>query len=147
MRMFFRVLVFLVVVGLAIQLIPYGRDHDNPKTVQEIKWSSPAVRALAAGACMDCHSNLTKWPWYTSVAPLSWLATRDVDDGRARLNFSEWQRPQDVDLQEVVNNIRGHEMPPRQYRLLHRDARLSDTERQALEVGLTASWTADPPGK
>lgn len=146
MRMLFRVVVLLLIVGAAIQVIPYGRDHDNPKTVQELKWSSPAVRTLAAGSCMDCHSNLTRWPWYTSIAPISWLTTRDVQDGRAKLNFSEWQRPQEADLQEVVDTIRGKGMPPLQYRALHSEARLSDTERQQLEQGLVKTWTADPPG-
>ncbi len=144
--MLLRFLVLLVVVGLVIQVVPYGRDHENPRTVQEIKWDSPATRALAANACMDCHSNLTSWPWYTDVAPISWLTTRDVEDGRAKLNFSEWQRPQETNLQEVVKVLREKEMPPLQYRALHSGARLSDVERQDLELGLTASWKSDPPG-
>ncbi len=146
MRWFFRILLLVVVVGLIIQVVPYGRDHANPKTVQEIKWNSPATRTLASSACMDCHSNLTVWPWYTSVAPVSWLTTRDVDEGRSKLNFSEWQRPQEADLQEVIEVIRSKEMPPLQYRAIHSDARLTDTERQQLEAGITASWAADPPG-
>ncbi len=146
MRWFFRILLLVVVVGLISQVVPYGRDHENPKTVQEIKWDSPATRALASGACMDCHSNLTQWPWYTSIAPISWLTTRDVDEGRAKLNFSEWQRLQEADLQEVIDVIRSKEMPPLQYRALHGDARLTGTERQQLEAGITESWTSDPPG-
>ncbi len=147
MRLFFRLAVLLVLVFGAIQLIPYGRDHTNPKTVRELRWNSPATRSLAQDACFSCHSNLTKWFWYTNVAPISWLATRDVKDGRVVLNFSEWQRPQDVDLQEVVDSIRGKGMPPLQYRLIHSEARLSDAERQQLILGLTASWKKDPPGK
>ena len=146
MRLLFRLLVLLVIVGLAIQLVPYGRDHTNPKTVQEVKWSSPETRALASDACLSCHSNLTEWPWYTNIAPLSWLATKDVEDGRATLNFSEWQRPQEVDLQEVVDAIRGKGMPPLQYRALHSEARLSATQRQQLELGLVKTWKSDPPG-
>jgi hypothetical protein len=147
MRLLFRLLVLVVLVFGAIQLIPSGRDHTNPKTIRELKWNSPKTRSLAEDACFACHSNLTKWPWYTSVAPVSWLATRDVKDGRAALNFSEWQRPQDVDLKEVVDAIRGKGMPPLYYRMIHSEARLSDAERQQLEVGLTASWKKDPPGK
>ena len=56
----------LVVVLSLIQFIPYGRDHTNPQTVQELKWSTPQTRALAQEACFDCHSNLTEWPWYTT---------------------------------------------------------------------------------
>jgi mono/diheme cytochrome c family protein len=147
MRFVVRLLIFVVVVLLLIQVIPYGRDHTNPKTVQEPKWSSAATRQLTQQGCFDCHSNLTEWPWYTNVAPISWLTTRDVDDGRAVLNFSEWQRPQDADLQDVIDTIRDKSMPPIQYRLTHSEARLSDNERQALEAGLTATWAKDPPGR
>lgn len=146
MRWLFRLLIFGLIVFLAIQLVPYGKDHDNPRTVQEVEWNAPQTRALAMDSCLACHSNLTQWPWYTNVAPISWLTTRDVDEGRGKLNFSEWQRPQEVDLQEIVDAIRGKEMPPLQYRILHSDARLSDAERQQLEVGLVKTWTADPPG-
>jgi hypothetical protein len=147
MRLFLKLLVTAAIVLLAIQLIPYGRDHTNPRTVQEITWNTPATRVLAQEGCFDCHSNLTEWPWYTSIAPVSWLTQHDVDDGRAKLNFSEWQRPQEADLQEVVEAIRGKHMPPLQYRAVHSDARLNDTQRQELEQGLTASWAKDPPGK
>jgi hypothetical protein len=147
MRLLFRLFVFGVIVFLAIQLVPYGREHSNPRTVQELKWNRPATRALAVDACFACHSNLTEWPWYTSIAPVSWLTTRDVEDGRAVLNFSEWQRPQEADLQEVVDALRGKDMPPIQYRLIHDQSRLTDTERQQLERGLVASWTKDPPGR
>jgi len=147
MRLLFRLLVLAAIIGLVIQIVPYGRDHTNPKTVQEVKWNSPETRALAVDACFACHSNLTKWPWYTNIAPISWLTTRDVEDGRAKLNFSEWQRPQETDLQEVIESVRGKGMPPLQYRAIHSEARLSDTERQQLEAGLTKTWKSDPPGR
>jgi hypothetical protein len=146
MRWLLRFLMLGLVVFLLIQLVPYGKDHDNPVTVQEIKWSSPETRALALAGCLSCHSNLTPWPWYTNVAPISWLTTHDVERGRAKLNFSEWQRPQEVDLQDVIDAIRSKSMPPLQYRLFHSEARLTGTERQQLEQGFVKSWTADPPG-
>ncbi len=148
MRVLFRIVIFVLVpVFLAIQLVPYGRDHDNPKTVQEVKWNEPATRALAVDACFACHSNLTDWPWYTNVAPVSWLTTRDVEDGRKKLNFSEWQRPQDVNLQEIIDSIRSEGMPPLQYRVIHSESRLSASERQQLERGFIATWGKDPPGR
>jgi len=146
MRFLARLLIFVVIVVLLIQLIPYGRDHSNPSTVKEPKWNSLATRQLTRDACFDCHSNLTEWPWYTEVAPVSWLTTRDVDHGRDTLNFSEWQRPQNADLKDVIDAIRGGDMPPIQYRLLHSAARLSDTEKQQLEAGLTETWVKDAPG-
>ena len=147
MRWLFRIGVLLVVVLLAIQLVPYGKDHTNPKTVKELQWNTPETRELASNACFDCHSNLTEWPWYSEVAPASWLVMRDVEDGREKLNFSEWQKPQEANLEEVVEAIREEEMPPVQYRLVHSVARLTDEERQQLERGLVASWAKDPPGR
>jgi Haem-binding domain len=76
----------------------------------EPAWDSPKTRALAVTACFDCHSNETAWPWYTNVAPMSWLTQRDVDEGRDALNFSEWDRPQDAE--DVSEVIREGEMPP-----------------------------------
>ena len=80
-----------VAIFLLIQLIPYGRDHTNPAVVAEPAWDLPETRALAVRACFDCHSNETIWPWYSNVAPISWLVQRDVDEGREKLNFSEWR--------------------------------------------------------
>ncbi len=78
---------------LAIQLVPYGRDHGNPPVTGEPTWDAPETRTLAKQACFDCHSNETEWPAYASIAPAPWLVQRDVNQGRAVLNFSEWPRP------------------------------------------------------
>lgn len=135
----------LFVGFLAIQLIPYGRNHTNPPVTREPKWDSPQTRALAARACFDCHSNLTKWPWYSNVAPMSWLAQRDVDGGRAQFNFSEWDKPQDVSIGDLADAIRGGSMPPWFYVIPHPNANLSTAEKNALISGLTATLTASPP--
>src|SRR5215216_1353338 len=82
------------VLFVVLQLVPYGRRHDNPPTTREPAWDDPTTRALAVRACFDCHSNETRWPWYSYVAPVSWLTQRDVDEGRRELNFSEWDRQQ-----------------------------------------------------
>ncbi|MDH4347045.1 MAG: heme-binding domain-containing protein, partial [Thermoleophilia bacterium] len=80
----------VVAALLLAQLVPYGRAHDNPAVSQSVTWDSPRTEQLARGACLDCHSNETVWPWYSNVAPVSWLVQGDVDGGRERLNFSEW---------------------------------------------------------
>jgi mono/diheme cytochrome c family protein len=136
----------LSVIGafLLIQVIPYGRDHTNPPTTAEPAWDSPRTRELAVAACFDCHSNETEWPWYTSVAPFSWLTQRDVDEGRDTLNFSEWDRPQ-REPDEIPEVIREGEMPPWYYSALHSGARLSDAETDALVEGLQATLLASPP--
>ena len=134
-------------VGLfaLIQLVPYGRNHSNPPVLAEPRWDSPVTRELAAKACFDCHSNLTTWPWYSNVAPVSWLVQRDVDGGRSQFNFSEWNKPQDVSAGDAADAIRGGSMPPGVYRLMHPKSRLTSVEKDALIKGLVATLTADPP--
>ena len=82
----------LLGIGLVIQLIPYGRDHENPDVIREPAWDKPQTRELFERACKDCHSNQTEWPWYSSVAPISWLVQSDVEEGRSHFNVSEWGR-------------------------------------------------------
>jgi mono/diheme cytochrome c family protein len=125
-------------VFVLIQLVPFGRDHSNPPTTQEPNWDNPRTRELAATACFDCHSNETNWPWYSNLAPVSWLIQRDVIVGRSILNFSEWQA-HGRNVHEISEVIREGEMPPLQYRLLHASAGLSAAEKRALLDGLDAS--------
>ena len=125
----------LVVFGL-IQLVPYGRSHTNPPVTAEPVWDIPQTQALAVRACFDCHSNLTTWPWYSNIAPVSWLVQRDVDQGRRRLNFSQWRALRESgELSEVVS--RGS-MPPWFYVIQHPGANLSAAEKTQLEAGLNA---------
>jgi hypothetical protein len=93
---------------------------------------------------MDCHSNLTNWRWYSNIAPGSWLIQRDVQGGRKRLDFSNWDQPQ-ADVGEVVRAIHSGSMPPLQYKLVHADARLSKAQRDALARGIAATFKKDPP--
>jgi mono/diheme cytochrome c family protein len=123
---------------LLSQAVPYGREHSNPPVIEEPAWDSSETRALAVKACFDCHSNETVWPWYSNVAPLSWLVQRDVDEGRETLNFSEWNRPQEGD--ESAETVREGSMPPGQYLITHPDARLTDSQLEALATGLTATF-------
>ncbi len=142
-RIVLWVVVGLVVVFVAIQFVPYGKNKTNPPVTAEPAWDSPQTRTLAKQACFDCHSNETVWPWYAKIAPASWLVFRDVDDGRSSLNFSEWPSlPAGAGQKiagESAEQISGGEMPPIQYRLAHGEARLSDAEKQQLIDGLKAS--------
>lgn len=126
------------VLLLAIQLVPYGRDHANPAVRAEPAWNSPGTRELAVRACYDCHSNQTEWPWYSWIAPVSWLVQYDVDEGRRKLNFSAWDQPQ-KDADEAADEVREGAMPLRPYVVLHPHARLSTVERAELEQGLAAT--------
>jgi hypothetical protein len=129
---------------LLIQAVPYGRSHSNPPVQAEPAWDSPQTRALARKACFDCHSNQTKWLWYTNVAPISWLSQRDVDGGRSSLNFSEWNTPQDVSAGDITESVNGG-MPPWFYVLLHPSAGLSKSEKAQLIAGFNATFAKSPP--
>jgi cytochrome c551/c552 len=138
-----RIILILIGAGLIlfvlIQLIPIGRNHTNPAVVSEPNWDSTATRDLAKRACFDCHSNATVWPWYSNVAPVSWLVYYDVVGGRNRLNFSEWNSNFHPNLDELVRIIQEGEMPPAQYLLMHPSANLSAADKQALIDGLRRS--------
>jgi hypothetical protein len=123
---------------LLIQLIPYGRSHDNPAVVAEPAWDTPKTRELTVRACYDCHSNETQYPWYTNVAPISWSLALHIDEGRQKLNFSEWNRRQE-EADEAAETVKEGSMPLWSYELLHSDARLDADERRALIDGLTAT--------
>lgn len=133
----------LLAVLIAIQLVPYGQTQTNPPTVTEPAWDSPATRALAKQACFDCHSNETYWPPYARIAPASWLIQRDVVEGRAVLNFSEWNRPQE-EAKEAGEVIQEGEMPPVAYQLMHSHARLSPADRDLLAQGLAKTLGTGP---
>ena len=85
-----RLLLTGVAVFLGIQLVPYGWWHENPPVVAAAVWPDRTSEQLARAACYDCHSNETRWPLYSYVAPMSWLVRRDVESGRDELNFSDW---------------------------------------------------------
>ncbi len=125
-------------IFLVMQLVPYGRDHHNPVVMREPAWDRAATRALAVRACYDCHSNQTVWPWYAWVAPVSWLVTNDVMGGRAHLNFSEWDRPQEG-ADEAIDAVLEGYMPLRVYTPLHAEARLTDPLRRQLVDGFRAT--------
>ncbi len=131
-------LVGTVILFVVIQAIPYGRNHTNPPTRVEPPWDSPETRELAVRACFDCHSNQTDWPWYAHVAPFSWLVQDDVDEGRKKLNFSEWNRLQEHAGQSA-KMVREGTMPLWRYVAFNPQANLSSDERQALIRGLIAT--------
>ena len=129
---------FVVVLAVAIQFVPYGRDHTNPPTGAEVPWADEATASLFATACADCHSHDTEWPWYASIAPVSWMVQRDVDEGRAAFNVSTWPDVEDGD--DAGETVRDGEMPPFPYPLTHPGARLTDAEKATLSAGLDATF-------
>jgi len=131
----------IIAVLFLVQAIPYGRDYTNPAVVREPVWDSAQTRALVKRACFDCHSHETVRPWYSRIAPMSWLAQYDVDKGRSELNFSDWQNGarQAERADKMCSEISEGEMPPLAYRLAHPEARLPDNEKKQLIKGLGAT--------
>jgi len=134
-----------VLLLLAVQLVPYGRDHTNPPAGQLVAWDSPRTHDLARRACFNCHSNETLWPWYSSIAPISWRIQTHVMGGRAKLNFTAFDAGNEKMADaagEAAESVTKGEMPPQDYMLMHPEARLSFAEKQALEAGLKATFAA-----
>ena len=128
--------VLLVVV---IQFIPVDRHNPPVQAGNTIyaKENMPAeVRATLQRSCSDCHSDQTRWPWYSYVAPVSWLISSDVHGARSALNFSEWgtyspKRRADK-LEEFCDQLMNRKMPDSKYTFIHRRARLTQQERDAV---------------
>lgn len=137
-----RLVAMAVVLFVLIQLLPFGRDHTNPPVVQEPAWDSAQTRDLAMRACGDCHSNQSIWPWYSNMAPVSWIVANHVEEARSKLNFSEANRPQ-RDADEAASIVNEGEMPPAYYTLMHKSARLTAEEKDALVQGLLATFGGD----
>jgi mono/diheme cytochrome c family protein len=127
------------VLFLLIQLVPYGKDYTNPPVTGEPAWDSPRTRQLFSQVCGDCHSNETAWPWYSRIAPISWLVAKDVNEGRWVFNVSEWDRPQE-EVDEAAEIYAEGEMPPAIFLIMHPEARLSTSERQELYDGLLRTF-------
>ena len=120
-----------VVVG--IQFIPVNQS--NPPVESDVEAPSD-VKAVLERSCYDCHSNETRWPWYSRVAPVSWLVVRDVHEGREHLNFSTWGALSTSELvdemEELWEEVEEEEMPLWFYLPLHPEARLSADDRALL---------------
>ncbi|MCA9750916.1 MAG: heme-binding domain-containing protein [Gemmatimonadetes bacterium] len=138
-----KILIGLVVLFAGIQFVPVERT--NPPVTQAID-APPAVQAILDRSCADCHSNQTRWPWYSRVAPASWLVAKDVREGREKLNFSEFgdypERRQRHKVSEVLEEVEHGEMPLKPYLLIHRDAKVSEPEIETLRAWVAVAGEA-----
>jgi hypothetical protein len=133
----------LIAFLVAGQLIRPARTNPptNPALTLEATAHPPAaIVAMLDRSCGDCHTNRTRWPWYTNVAPISWWIIDHVDEGRRRVSFSEWGSydlaRQRKELDQICRRVGRHNMPLTSYLLVHRDAVLSDADRRAI-----CDWT------
>jgi hypothetical protein len=114
-------------------------SRKNPPVIQDFMATNPPPPEIAGwlrAACYDCHSYETRWPWYSRIAPISWLIASDVQEGRRHLNLSNWpvNRPDQAvrRLDDMSEEIDYREMPPAKYTAIHADARLTDAQRRQL---------------
>ena len=140
----------LALVGALLVLAPalsirsrVGRPvvHADPAFGVNAHGTVPtAVMTTLRRACFDCHSDQTRWPWYSTLPVVSWLVERDVTNARRQLNFSRWEEYNPFDragmLDEVCERAATRTMPPQPYRLLHGESRLSPDDLAAL-----CAWT------
>jgi hypothetical protein len=134
-RLFVRIGLALLVILVLIQLIPVNRT--NPPVTVDIP-TSPEVKDILRRACYDCHSNETVYPWYSRIAPVSWMLARHVSEGREELNYSTWDQYNAEDQGEKIHEswetVKEGEMPPWYYTVMHRDALLSPEDRAVLQT-------------
>ena len=129
----------LVIVFIIIQFIQPGRNKSEqvPGTDITKLYNVPGdVRHILVNACYDCHSNNTRYPWYTYIQPVGWMLAKHIRDGNADLNFSEFgkytKRRQMSKLMGIANSIKDGSMPLSSYTLIHKDARLTTEEKKSV---------------
>ncbi len=133
------VLLGVVVVGALMQTVQ--PDRSNPEVTGEVQ-APPEVMGVLRQSCYDCHSNETRWPWYSYIAPASWFLAEHVKDGRKQVNFSEWNtwdpNKKAHASEEILEVLESGEMPLKSYLLLHSDAELSEKDKMLLR-----QWAAE----
>jgi len=128
----------LVVIVLASLVHPSG-NVKSTKSEQPL-FNGAAIDTAVLGvierSCQNCHSEKTEWPWYSQVAPMSWMVERDVSQARGHMNLSQWDAYTNEQKREILGRIaaviRSRHMPPDRYTVIHPDAKLTQAERDAL---------------
>jgi hypothetical protein len=139
----FKIIFVAALLIIAMQLVPYGKDHSNPPVSGEPAWDSPETRKLFYQTCGDCHSHNTRWPWYSHVAPISWLVQHDVEEAREHFNVSMWGFQKRNEGDEASEELEKGEMPPWFYLIPHPEANLSQEEKKKLIKGLIATFAGE----
>jgi hypothetical protein len=144
--MFNKILIAIGVILIGIQFIPV--DRTNPPVTQDIN-PPKNISAILRTSCYDCHSNETTWPWYSYVAPVSFLVSGDVKNGREHLNFSEWDRYDDEKqgkiLEEILEEIEKGDMPLPKYLITHPDAEMYPEKIKVVKDWVTSKDETEKP--
>jgi hypothetical protein len=131
--------VSLTVLFIALQFVRPAKTNplvDHSRALHNQTEMNTEVATVLQRACYDCHSNDTRWPWYSNVAPVSWFVIDHVNHGRRHLNFSNWasydKQEKMAHLQEIGDTVKLNQMPMSSYTVIHADARLSDEDKKLL---------------
>jgi len=126
------VLAALMLIFLCLQLVPVERS--NPPVRSAFEGPQPVMEVLRR-SCYDCHSNETTWPWYSYVAPVSWMVANHVEEGREELNFSNWLEHQNDGhlLEEIYEEVAEEHMPEGSYLWMHPEAKVSPADLAVLK--------------
>jgi hypothetical protein len=137
--MFRKILLFLLVALVAIQFFhpkPNKSTGDQPKYIGKAFSIPEDVKAILNKACNDCHSNNTRYPWYSNIQPVDWWLTKHINDGKRHLNFDDYTgrslRYQYHKMEETIEQIKEGEMPLDSYTWIHKDAILNDAEKNKI---------------
>jgi hypothetical protein len=132
-RAFAAIAIALGASAVAIQFV--GVDRGN-RASSEIAIAPVEIQTTLECACYDCHSNQTKWEWYSRIAPISWYIAHQVNRGRIELNFSDWNSYYPITrhrkLLWITRAIEDRSMPPASYLLVHPEVRLNNAQREEL---------------
>ena len=133
-----KIIKILFVIFIAIQAFRIDKTNPPIDTTQDfitMYKPSEAVANTLKTSCYDCHSNESKYPWYSNVAPVSWLVKNHINEGREEVNFSEWgkltTKRKMKKLEDIIEEVEEGEMPMTPYVLMHSDAKMSDETRKA----------------
>jgi uncharacterized membrane protein len=140
-----RIGVAIVVALVVSQLVPVDRGNaseDRSETIYATEKLPPPVKAVLERSCQNCHSDQTAWPWYSYVAPASWVIAHDVHQARKEMNLSRWgtysPQKREEKLESICEQVTNGDMPDAKYALFHRNARITPEERTAI-----CQWTED----
>jgi hypothetical protein len=144
MKKAFKITIILILsIMVIIQFVPNElpvNSDDKSMDILENEGAPEQVKMILLKACYDCHSNQSVYPWYSYVAPFSWLVAKDIREGREELNFSEWnslsKRRKIKLVTSIAEEVEKREMPLKVYTIIHRDAILTDEE-----ISTITSWT------
>lgn len=139
MRLILKILLAIVIIFIAIQFFPASQNIGELESTTDISKSvimPYKVQSVLINACYDCHSNNTRYPWYSRIQPVRWMMDTHVKEGKAEINFSEFgnypTRSQISKLKGLANSIKDNIMPLSSYRLMHKSANLSDVEKNLI---------------